>query len=147
MNAPKNSPAPTVQPYLFFEGRTEEAIDFYKKTLGAELIALMRFKDSPDQSGCPGSGPDKVMHAAFRVREAVILASDGQCSGKQNFNGFALSITARDAAEAEKLFAALSQGGEVQMPLTQTFFSPRFGMLADKFGVSWMIYVQPADQR
>jgi len=132
-----------VQPYLFFDGRCEEAINFYRKAVGAEVQMLMRYKESPDQNMCaPGSG-DKVMHASFRVGDSTVLASDGRCEGKQKFEGFSLSLTARDDAQAEKLFAALGDGGKVQMPLTKTFFSSRFGMLADRFGVSWMVYVAP----
>ena len=136
-----------IQSYLFFDGRCEEALEFYKKALGAKVEMLMRFKDSPDQEMCPG-GPvagDKVMHAAFRVGDSVVMASDGMNTGKPSFQGFALSITAADQAEAERLFAAVSEGGQVQMPLGKTFFSPAFGMLADRFGVSWMIIVQPKE--
>jgi PhnB protein len=147
MNAPKNTSPPTIQPYLFFDGRSEEAINFYKSTLGAEVLMLSRFKDSPDPASCGGADPNKVMHATVRVRDSIILISDGNCTGAPKFSGFALSLTVRDAAEAEKFFAALGQGGQVQMPLTETFFSPRFGMLADKFGVSWMIYVHPPNQK
>jgi PhnB protein len=133
----------TLQPYLMFDGRCEEAIEFYRKTLDAQVEALMRFKDSPDPNMCaPGAG-DKIMHASFRVGESVVLASDGQCSGKPSFQGFSLSLTVADAAEAERLFVALGNGGQVQMPLTKTFFSSAFGMVADRFGVSWMIYVAP----
>ncbi len=100
---------------------------------------LMRFKDSPEppQPGMvpPGSG-NKVMHTCFRIGDTAVMASDGHCAGKPSFQGFSLSITAPDAAEAERLFAALGEGGQVQMPLTKTFFSPRFGMVADRFGVS-----------
>jgi PhnB protein len=136
-----------VQPYLFFDGRCEEAIEFYRKTLGAEVEALIRYKDSPDPSvGEPGTG-DKIMHASFRVGATTLLASDGQCQGTPNFQGFSLSLTASDEAEAERLFAALGEGGQEQMPLSKTFFSPRFGMVADRFGVSWMIYVPPAEQK
>ncbi len=136
-----------VQPYLFFDGRCEEAVEFYRKTLGAQVETLMRFKDSPDPSMCaPGAG-DKVMHASFRIGETTVMASDGQCTGRPSFQGFSLSLTAPDAAEAERLFAALGDGGQVQMPLTKTFFSPRFGMVADRFGVSWMIYVAPSPQK
>jgi PhnB protein len=130
-----------VQPYLFFDGRCEEAIEFYRKTLGAEVTMLMRFKDSPDTTMCtPGTG-DKVMHSSIRIGETTLLASDGRCEGKPNFQGFALSLTVPNDAEAERLFAALSDGGQVQMPLTKTFFSSRFGMAADRFGVGWMILV------
>jgi PhnB protein len=131
----------SVQPYLFFDGRCDEAIEFYRKALGAEVEMLSRFKDSPDPDhGAPGSD-DKVMHAAVRIGETTILASDGRCTGQPNFQGFSLSITAASDAEADRLFAALGDGGQVQMPMTKTFFASRFGMLADRFGVSWMIYV------
>ncbi|MCG6873532.1 MAG: VOC family protein [Betaproteobacteria bacterium] len=133
-----------VQPYLFFDGRCEEALEFYKKTLGAEVEMLMRFKESPEphQPGMipPGSG-EKVMHAALRIGEATVMASDGRCMGHPSFQGFALSVNARDGAEAERLFAGLAEGGQVQMPLAKTFFSPSFGMVADRFGVSWMVIV------
>jgi PhnB protein len=130
-----------IQPYLFFEGRAEEAIEFYKKTLGAKVEMSMRFKDAPDQSMIsPGSG-DKVMHAAIKIGDATMLMSDGRNTGKPNFQGFSLTIYPKDEAEADKLFGALSAGGEVRMPMDKTFFAKRFGMLADKFGVGWMIIV------
>ena len=105
---------------------------------------LMRFKESPDTSMCPpGPGSaDKVMHASFRIGETTLMASDGRCEGKPSFQGFALSLTVPNEAEADRKFAALADGGQVQMPLAKTFFSPRFGMVADRFGVSWMIIVE-----
>jgi PhnB protein len=128
-----------IQPYLFFEGRCDEAIEFYRRTLGAEVTMLTRFKDSPEP---PSHGePDKVMHASLRIGETTVMVSDGRCLGKTNFQGFSLTIIMADESEAERLFAALEDGGQVQMPMTKTFFSPRFGMVADRFGVSWMIYV------
>lgn len=131
-----------VQSYLFFDGRCEEAIEFYKKTLGAKVEMLMRFKESPDKSN-PGSippgGEDKVMHASFSIGETSVMASDGHCLGKPEFKGVALALTVKSDAEADKTFKALSDGGQVQMPLTKTFFASRFGMCADRFGVSWMI--------
>ena len=132
-----------VQPYLFFDGRAEEAVAFYRKTLGAEVTMLMHFKDSPDPGMCPPDSPNanKVMHMSLKIGDSTVLGSDGRCQGKPNFQGFALSLTAANEAEAAKLFAALGEGGQVQMALTKTFFSPAFGMLADRFGVSWMIYV------
>ena len=134
-----------VQPYLFFEGRCEEAAEFYRRTLGAEVTMLMRFKDGPPpQEGqctpAPGTA-DKVMHMSLRIGETTVLASDGRCQGQPSFQGFSLSLTVPDEDRAERLFAALGDGGQVQMPLAKTFFSPRFGMVADRFGVSWMIYV------
>ena len=130
-----------LQPYLFFDGRCEEAIEFYKRAIGAEVTALMRFKDSPEQCEQGGAPPpaDKVMHASFRIGDTEVMASDGHCAGKPAFQGFSLALTAANPSEAEKLFGKLSDGGQVQMPLGKTFFSPAFGMVADKFGVSWMV--------
>ena len=134
-----------VQSYLFFDGRCEEALEFYRKKLGAEVTMLMRFKDSPEphQPGMVSPGSEnKVMHASFRIGETTVMASDGRCLGKPSFQGFALSLTVADNAEAERMFAALGDGGQVQMPLTKTFFSSRFGMVVDRFGVSWMVLVK-----
>ena len=132
-----------IQPYVFFDGRAEEAADFYRAALGAEVAMLLRFKDSPEPTGMPPGNENKVMHMALRIGQTAILASDGRCGGQANFQGFALSLTVPNAAEADRCFTALAAEGQVQMPLAQTFFSPRFGMVADKFGVSWMIYVTP----
>jgi PhnB protein len=133
-----------VQPYLFFEGRTEEAVEFYRGALGAEVTMLMRYKESPEPPP-PGMVPpgseNKVMHASFRIGETEVMASDGSCGGKPSFQGISLSLTVRDEAEADRVFGALAKGGQVQMPLAKTFFSPRFGMVADRFGVSWMVIV------
>jgi PhnB protein len=131
-----------IQPYLFLDGRCEEAIAFYKQALGAELVMLLRFGQAPDKSMVQPGTEDKVMHARLQIGGATILMSDGRCGGNPNMQGFALSLTAADIAEAEHLFAALGDGGQVQMPLAATFFSPAFGMLADRFGVSWMVYVE-----
>jgi PhnB protein len=130
-----------VQPYLFFDGRCDEALDFYKKAVGATPKMLMRFKDSPDQSMVTPQSKDKVMHAAVDIGDTTVLMSDGHCAGKMEFKGFSLAYSARNEAEADKVFGALSDGGQVTMPLAKTFFSPRFGMLTDKFGVGWMILV------
>jgi PhnB protein len=135
-----------VQPYLFFDGRCEEAIEFYRKALGAEVEMLMRFKDSPEPPNpemCPPGSEEKIMHASFRIGDTIIMASDGRCMGQPKFDGFALSITAQSEAEAERLFAALGEGGQVQMPMTKTFFASRFGMVADRFGVGWMVIAAP----
>jgi PhnB protein len=128
-----------VQPYLFFEGRCDEAIEFYKKALGATVDMLMRFKDAPDQSMVSPGSAEKVMHAAVRVGGTQILMSDGRCQGSANFNGFSLAVSAANEAEAERMFNALADGGKVRMPMAKTFFSSRFGMVADKFGVGWMV--------
>jgi PhnB protein len=135
-----------VQPYLFLDGRCEEAIEFYRKALGAEVEMLMRFKDCPEtpQPGMvPPGSENKVMHSCLRIGDTRVMASDGHCLGKPNFQGFSLSLTVANAAEADRVFAALGAGGQVQMPLNKTFFSPRFGMVADRFGVSWMVIVAP----
>jgi PhnB protein len=133
-----------IQPYLFFEGRCEEAIEFYRRALGAEVSMLMRYRENPEppQPGMvPPGSEEKVMHASFRVGDTMVMASDGRCLGQPDFRGFSLSLIVKDVAEADRLFAALADGGKVQMPLAKTFFSPRFAMVADRFGVSWMIIV------
>ncbi len=136
-----------LQPYLFFNGRCEEAIAFYRRALGAEVVLLMRHKESPEPPP-PGTLPpdsgDKIMHANLRIGGTTVLVSDGRCQGRPKFEGFALSLTVPTAADAERRFAALAEGGRIEMPLTKTFFSRRFGMVADRFGVSWMVYVAPA---
>jgi PhnB protein len=131
------------QVYLFFEGRTEEALDFYKKTLGIEVEMLMRFKDAPKeaQAGMVAGSENKVMHSSFKLGDQHVMASDGHCGGTAEFKGFSLALSVKDGAEAEKVFGALSDGGQVRQPLIQTFFSPKFGVLQDKFGVGWMVLV------
>lgn len=132
-----------VTPYLNYEGRCEEAIEFYRTALGAELTALMRYKDSPQPCG-PGLPPgaeNKVMHASFRIGETAVMASDCHCSGRPSFQGVSLAVTLPSDAAAERAFAALADGGQVQMPLGKTFFASSFGVVADRFGVSWMLYV------
>jgi len=132
-----------VEPYLFFEGRCEEAIAFYREALGAEVTMMMRCKECPEPyEGQPGT-EDNVMHASLRIGDTTVMASDGRCQGRAAFQGFSLSISVTDEAQAERFFAALSDGGQVQMPLAKTFYSPLFGMVADRFGVSWMVIVTP----
>jgi PhnB protein len=131
-----------VTPYLFFDGRCEEALDFYKKALGAQLDMMMRVKESPEpppEGTYPSGSENKIMHATFRVGGTTVMASDGCARGKPNFEGFALSIDAQDEAEADRMFTALADGGQVRMPLGATFFARRFGMVADRFGVGWMV--------
>jgi len=133
-----------VQSYLFFEGRCEEALDFYRGTLGAEVTMMMRYKDSPEPpppDTLPPASEDKIMHASFRVGDTTLMASDGMCSGQPGFQGFSLALTVPNEAEADRVFTALADGGQVRMPLAKTFFSPRFGMVVDCFGMSWMIVV------
>jgi PhnB protein len=130
-----------VEPYLYFDGRCEEAIEFYRRSLGAEVTMLVRFKENPEPGMCPPGAEEKVMHANLLIGSTTVMASDGHCGGQPAFQGFSLSLSLTDEAEAKRLFAALSDGGQVQMPLTQTFFSPCFGMVADRFGVSWMLIV------
>jgi PhnB protein len=136
-----------VTPYLFFDGRCEEAVEFYKKTLGAEVGTMMRFKENPEQQP-PGTVPadsdNKIMHACLRINGTAVMASDGCAQGgKPKFEGFSLSLNAKDEAEADRMFAALADGGQVQMPLGKTFFAKRFGVVADRFGVGWMVIVEP----
>ena len=132
-----------IQPYLSFEGRCDEAIEFYKKAIDAKVDMLMRFKESPDQSMVTPESKEKVMHAALRAGNAQLLMSDGRCTGSANFTGIALALSVASEADADRVFNALADGGKVNMPLTKTFFSPKFGMVEDKFGVGWMVMVEP----
>jgi PhnB protein len=131
-----------VKPYLFFDGRCQEAIEFYRRALGAEVEMLMRFKDSPEPTQTPPEAADKVMHATLRVGETEVLVSDGMCNGAPSFQGFSLALSPADEATAQRMFAALGDGGTVTMPLAKTFFAPSFGMVTDRFGVGWMVMVQ-----
>jgi len=131
----------SIQPYLIFNGRCEEAVEFYRRALGAEIVMLLRFKDAPDPSMIAPGAEDKIMHATLKIGETIILVSDGRCEQGSSFSGFSLSLAVETAEDADRFFAALADGGQVQMPLAKTFFSPRFGMVADRFGVSWMIII------
>lgn len=132
-----------IQPYLFFEGRCDEAIEFYKTVFGAKVEMLMRWKDSPEKTMCTPTNQDKVMHASLTIGDSRVMVSDGRNSGTQNFGGFALSVAAKNEADADRMFNALASGGQVTMPMGKTFFAKRFGMVADKFGMHWMIIVEP----
>lgn len=134
-----------VQPYLFFDGKCEEAIEFYRRALGAQVNLQMRYKDSPEPAP-PGCGPtdgNKIMHAQFQIGETVIMASDGRATDHPKFDGFSLSLVVPAEADADRAFNGLADGGQVQMPLAKTFFSARFGMVTDRFGVMWMVLVRP----
>ncbi|MGA2864233.1 MAG: VOC family protein [Verrucomicrobiota bacterium] len=139
-----------IQPYLFFNGTCEQAVEFYRQALGAEIDMMMRYKDSPEPPQ-PGSVPpgfeNKIMHASFRVGQTAVMASDDCSAQKASFQGFVLCLSVPSETEADRAFAALADGGQVRTPLTKTFFSPRFGMVADRFGVGWMIIVAPAEQK
>jgi len=131
-----------IQPYLFFAGRCQEALDLYRDAVGAEVLMLMRYRESPEPVPPGRIAPgwdDKVMHASVRIGDTVVMASDGCSPEGPSFAGFSLSLTVADAATADRIFARLADGGSVQMPLTETFWSPRFGMVTDQFGVQWMI--------
>jgi PhnB protein len=139
-----------VEPYLMFNGNCEQALDFYRKALGAEVDMMMRFKESPEPPP-PGTVPagyeNKIMHASFRIGKTTIMASDGCHTEKPKFEGFSLALAVPTESEADRAFAALADGGQVRMPLSKTFWSPRFGMLTDRFGVGWMINVWPDGQK
>jgi PhnB protein len=134
---------PILQPYLFFGGRCDEALEFYRNSVGAVVEFLMRYKDSPEPQP-PGRLPPafeaKVMHASFRIGQCVVMASDG-CEEGQAYAGFSLSIAVATEADARQAFTALSEGGVVTLPLQKTFWSPCFGMLTDRFGIAWMVSV------
>jgi PhnB protein len=133
-----------LQPYLFFDGRCEEAIEFYRRVLNAEVLMMMRMKDSPEPPppGSPPGSENKILHASLRIGDTSLSASDGMNRGKPSFEGFSIALSVPTEAEAERVFKALSDGGNAQMPLAKTFFSPRFGMLTDRFGVGWMVMVE-----
>ncbi len=137
----------TIQPYLFFDGRCEEAIEFYKGAIGAEVTRLLRFNEGPEQprGDCPPAPGEKIMHAQIRIGNTTVMLSDGRCGGKPDFQGFSLTLNVPDEAAADRAFAALSDQGQTVMPLDKTFFSPRFGMLTDRFGVMWMILAAPRE--
>ena len=132
---------PLIEPYLFFGGRCEEALEFYRTALGAKIDMKMKFSENP-QPMPPGSIPpgfeNKIMHASFRIGDARMMASDGNETGPK-FEGFSLSLALRTEAEVERAFTALANEGKIGMPLSKTFWSPKFGMLTDRFGVAWMI--------
>jgi PhnB protein len=133
-----------IEPYLFFNGRCEEAIAFYREAIGAETQAVMRMNEAPEAPPAgmmPPGWERKVMHANLRVGGTHLMMSDGMSADPARFDGFSLSLSAPDTAQAERWFQALAAGGEVRMPLGKTFFSPCFGMLADRFGVGWMVGV------
>jgi PhnB protein len=132
----------SVQPYLFFNGRCEEALDFYRGAVGAEVEMLSRFKNAPEPGMTQPGMENKVMHVSFRIGETLLMASDGRCDGKLRFEGFSLSVVVPDEKKAESIFKALSAGGKITMPLEKTFWAPKFGMVEDKFGVGWMVSVQ-----
>jgi PhnB protein len=136
-----NTARTQIQPYLFFDGRCDEAVEFYRRAVGAEVVGLMRYKDSPDPGMATPDMADKVMHGHIKIGGSDVMLSDGHAQGKPSFEGFALSLIVADESEATRFFGALSQDGTVRMPLAKTFFSPRFGMLTDRFGVMWMVYV------
>ena len=145
-----NNDQRTIQPYLFFNGRCEEAVEFYRGALGAEVEMMMRYKESPEPPK-PGMVPpgfeNKIMHTSFRVGQTTVMASDGCSEEKPAFEGFSLAVSVRDEKEAERVFGALANGGQVRMPLAKTFWSPLFGMVADRFGIGWMVSVPHKDQK
>ena len=142
-------PVKQIQPYLFFGGRAAEAIDYYQRVLGAVVEMKMRFDENPDAPPpgvLPPDSGDKIMHASLKIGDGTIMISDGMNAGKPNFDGISLTIEVASAAEADRIFSALAQDGKVEMPIGKTFFSPRFGGVADKFGVSWMVIASPEEQ-
>ena len=137
-----------VQPFLHFSGQCEEAVRFYQKVLGAKVETLMHFRDMPPEGGGPARPMppgDHVMYSAMEIGDTLVMASDG-CAAGQKPSGFSLAVTVKDAAEADRVFNSLAEGGAIKMPLMKTFFSPRYGQLTDKFGVDWMVLV-PSGQR
>ncbi|MEW5962331.1 MAG: VOC family protein [Pseudomonadota bacterium] len=138
-----------IRPYLFFRGRCEEAIEYYERVLGAEVITMMRYRDNPDAPGpdqVPAALADKIMHASLRIHGTSIMMSDGMRSGPLDFACMSLALLVPTEADADRVFNALAAEGTVEMPIGKTFFSPRFGAVTDKFGVSWMVVTEPPPQ-
>jgi PhnB protein len=139
----------TIEPYLFFNGRCEEAVEFYRQALGAELETMMRYNESPEPPPpdmVPPGFENKIMHCRFRIGQTTVMASDGNSANDASFGGFSLGLHVSNEAEASQAFKALSDGGQIKMPLTRTFWSPLFGMLEDRFGIGWMINLAPPTQ-
>ncbi|MGH8443665.1 MAG: VOC family protein [Solimonas sp.] len=135
-----------IQAYLAFDGRCEEALEFYREAIGAEITSLMRFSECPDPMPpdmLPPGSEHKIMHSAFRVAGQELLASDGNCAGKSKFDGFSLALSVADPQTAQRYFKALGHGGQIHQPLIKTFFASSFGVVNDRFGVSWMVLSMP----
>lgn len=133
-----------IQPYLNFDGRCEEAINFYKSAVGAKVNMMMRFSDSPeplDPKMVPPGNESKIMHASFQIGDTVINGADCASQGRPNFEGISLTLNAASDAEAERVFNGLAEGGKIQQPLIKTFFASSWGVLVDRIGVSWMVVV------
>ena len=130
-----------VEPYLMMSGRCEEALEFYKQAVNAQVVMILRMKDAPDAPPMPmpPNWGDKIMHCGFTIGQTLVMASDGMSEERVDFSGVTLSITADDETQARRMFDALSASGKVFMPMGKTFWSPCFGMCADKFGVNWML--------
>ncbi len=137
----------TLAPYLFFAGRCDEALEFYKHALGATVAMLMRFNESPDATpeGMLQKGfENKVMHATVQIGKLTVMCSDG-CNDKSTFDGFRLALSLSSEDSCTGVFNSLAEGGKIDMPLSKTFWSPLYGMVTDKFGVGWMVMV-PGEQ-
>ncbi len=135
-----------VQPYLNFDGRCEDAVNFYQKALDAKVDMLVRMKEAPPSPGpsrVPPGSENKIMHVTLRIGDSIVMGSDCECAGQVKFQGFSLSLALKNAASATKYFNALSDGGKIEMPLSKTFFAEHFGIVTDRFGVNWMVIVQP----
>lgn len=133
--------------YLIFNGRCQEALDFYQQAVGAEILFRMHYSESPEPCGpLPAGFESKIMHCSFRIGETDLMAADGNSDEPAKFDGFSLPIICQTAEQAERAFQALGEGGQTLMPLTETFFAPKFGMLADRFGVNWMVLVENPQQ-
>jgi PhnB protein len=133
--------------YLGFNGCCEEAFTFYAETLGGTIAGVFRFGGSPMEGQVPADWKDKVMHATLTFGNATLMGSDNPPGHYEPTKGVALSVGVAGVEEAERVFAALSKGGKVTMPLQQTFWAPRFGMLEDRFGIPWMVNCESEGQQ
>jgi len=134
-----------VQTTLNFYGRTEEAVAFYGRAVDAETLFLLRFRDRPDYAQSRPGLEDKIFHATLRLGATLVMASDCGCEHSPSeaaFAGFSLALRVETPEKAERFFNALSEGGQVQIPMRETFFATRYGIVVDRFGLSWKIMIE-----
>lgn len=139
-----------IQPYLFFNGQCDQAIAYYTEILGAQLIEKHTYADAPPGSSspdCPTPPSHLIMHAMLKIGDSIVLVSDGRGEGAMKFDGFFLTLLVHDVQQGRKLHQAILNQGKELMPYMPTFYSPGFGMVTDRFGVGWMIYTKPSDQK
>ena len=135
-----------MNPYLSFNGRCEEAFNFYQQCLGGEIGAIFRYAGTPMSGEVPADWQEKIMHGSITIGEQVLMAADVAPERYEEPKGFSLSLQIKSTAEAERIFRELSSNGRVVVPLEKTFWAALFGVLVDPFGISWLINCEEPDQ-